>query len=399
MQVNDILNGSLTTPLGFQGGAVSAGLKPENQLDLAILFAASGSIGAGVFTKNKILAPPVLITKEHLATSNPRAIVVNSAIANSVVGDKGLEDARTMATITADVLNINPGEVLVCSTGVIGVPLPMDLIKDGINKVKLIENDHGFSKAIMTTDTRPKEFAVSIDMNGEKITVAGAAKGSGMIHPDMATMLAFLTTDARIASETLSRILSKAVDMSFNMVTIDGDSSTNDSVLMIASGQVGSELILNGQQEEDLQSAVNNLCIRLAKEIARDGEGATKLIEVRIEGANNLDEARLAARTIAASTLMKAAVFGNDPNWGRAIAALGRSGADFTENKLSLSINHIEMLKNGAPVPFVKDEAVKSMESTECEIYIHLGIGDESATAWTCDLTEEYVHINSAYTT
>jgi glutamate N-acetyltransferase/amino-acid N-acetyltransferase len=332
MQVNDILNGSLTTPLGFQGGAVSAGLKPENQLDLAILFAASGSIGAGVFTKNKILAPPVLITKEHLATSNPRAIVVNSAIANSVVGDKGLEDARTMATITADALNINPGEVLVCSTGVIGVPLPMDLIKDGINKIKLIENDHGFSQAIMTTDTRPKEFAVSIDMNGEKITVAGAAKGSGMIHPDMATMLAFLTTDARIASETLSRILSKAVDMSFNMVTVDGDSSTNDSVLMIASGQVGSELILNGQQEEDLQSAVNNLCIRLAKEIARDGEGATKLIEVRIEGANNLDEARLAARTIAASTLMKAAVFGNDPNWGRAIAALGRSGADFTEN-------------------------------------------------------------------
>ena len=399
MQVNDILNGSLTTPLGFQGGAVSAGLKPENQLDLAILFAASGSIGAGVFTKNKILAPPVLITKEHLATSNPRAIVVNSAIANAVVGDKGLEDARTMATITADALNINPSEVLVCSTGVIGVPLPMDLIKEGINKVKLIENDHGFSKAIMTTDTRPKEFAVSIDINGEKITVAGAAKGSGMIHPDMATMLAFLTTDARIASETLSRILSKAVDMSFNMVTIDGDSSTNDSVLMIASGQVGRELILDGQQEEDLQSAVNNLCIRLAKEIARDGEGATKLIEVRIEGANNLDEARLAARTIAASTLMKAAVFGNDPNWGRAIAALGRSGADFTENKLSLSINRIEMLKNGAPVPFVKDEAVKSMESTECEIYIHLGIGDESATAWTCDLTEEYVHINSAYTT
>ena len=399
MQVNDILNGSLTTPLGFQGGAVSAGLKPENQLDLAILFAASGSIGAGVFTKNKILAPPVLITKEHLATSNPRAIVVNSAIANAVVGDKGLEDARTMATITADALNINPSEVLVCSTGVIGVPLPMDLIKEGINKVKLIENDHGFSKAIMTTDTRPKEFAVSIDINGEKITVAGAAKGSGMIHPDMATMLAFLTTDARIASETLSRILSKAVDMSFNMVTIDGDSSTNDSVLMIASGQVGSELILNGQQEEDLQSAVNNLCIRLAKEIARDGEGATKLIEVRIEGANNLDEARLAARTIAASTLMKAAVFGNDPNWGRAIAALGRSGADFTENKLSLSINRIEMLKNGAPVPFVKDEAVRSMESTECEIYIHLGIGAESATAWTCDLTEEYVHINSAYTT
>lgn len=399
MQVNDILNGSLTTPLGFQGGAVSAGLKPENQLDLAILFAASGSIGAGVFTKNKILAPPVLITKEHLATSNPRAIVVNSAIANAVVGDKGLEDARTMATITADALNINPSEVLVCSTGVIGVPLPMDLIKEGINKVKLIENDHGFSKAIMTTDTRPKEFAVSIDINGEKITVAGAAKGSGMIHPDMATMLAFLTTDARIASETLSRILSKAVDMSFNMVTIDGDSSTNDSVLMIASGQVGRELILDGQQEEDLQSAVNNLCIRLAKEIARDGEGATKLIEVRIEGANNLDEARLAARTIAASTLMKAAVFGNDPNWGRAIAALGRSGADFTENKLSLSINRIEMLKNGAPVPFVKDEAVRSMESTECEIYIHLGIGAESATAWTCDLTEEYVHINSAYTT
>ena len=399
MQVNDILNGSLTTPLGFQGGAVSAGLKPENQLDLAILFAVSGSIGAGVFTKNKILAPPVLITKEHLATSNPRAIVVNSVNANSVVGDKGLEDARTMATITAELLDINSREVLVCSTGVIGVPLPMELIKDGINKVELVENDHGFAKAIMTTDTHPKEFAVSIDINGERVTVAGAAKGSGMIHPDMATMLAFLTTDARIASETLSRILSKAVDMSFNMVTIDGDSSTNDSVLMIASGQVGSELILNGQQEEDLQGAVNYLCTRLAKEIARDGEGATKLIEVIVEGANSLGDARLASRTVAASTLMKAAVFGNDPNWGRAIAALGRSGADFTENKLSLSINRIEMLKNGAPVPFVKDEAVKSMESTECEIYIHLGIGDESATAWTCDLTEEYVHINSAYTT
>ena len=399
MLFKEIKGGSLTSPKGFMAGSVSSGLRDEPSPDLTILSGSEKTISSGVFTKNQIVAPPVILSQRHLSLGSPIAIVVNSVIANAVVGMQGMEDAEKMASMTAEHLGISKSQVLVCSTGVIGVPLPMDLISKGIKAIELKEKDHEFARAILTTDTRTKEFAVSVDIAGSEIIISGTAKGSGMIHPDMATMLAFLTTDADISQECLDRILRQAVDTSFNMVTIDGDSSTNDSVIFLASGESGMGQIHGGEEEKIFQEAVNYVCIHLAKEIARDGEGATKLIEVVIDGAVNLNEARIAARTVASSTLMKAAVYGNDPNWGRAIAALGRSGIAFNEQTLFLSMNGIEMLKEGTPVKFSKDVAAQSMDTNEVEIYIQLNNGDYSAMSWTSDLTEEYVHINSAYTT
>ena len=304
-----------------------------------------------------------------------------------------------MASITAAKLGIEVSQVLVCSTGVIGVPLPMDLISSGIESIQLEQREHEFASAILTTDTRTKEFTISVDIAGTEIIIAGTAKGSGMIHPDMATMLAFLTTDANISKESLDRVLRQSVDNSFNMVTIDGDGSTNDSVIFLASNESSIQEIDGGEEEKIFQEAVDYVCAHLAREIALDGEGATKLIEVRVEGAATLDEARVAARTVASSTLMKAAVYGNDPNWGRAVAALGRSGIKIKEETLSLSINGIEMLKDGRPVKFSKEVAAQSMDTEKVEIYVQLNSGNYSAMSWTSDLTEEYVHINSAYTT
>ncbi|MFL2640174.1 MAG: bifunctional glutamate N-acetyltransferase/amino-acid acetyltransferase ArgJ [Dehalococcoidia bacterium] len=399
MLFKEIDNGSLTSPKGFMAGAVSAGLRDEPSPDLAIISGGRNTKSAGVFTKNQIVAPPVILSQRHLSVDKPRAIVVNSAIANAVVGKQGMDDAEKMASITAEHLGISMSQVLVCSTGVIGVPLPMDLISKGIETIELKEEGHEFARAILTTDTRTKEFAISVNISGTEIIISGTAKGSGMIHPDMATMLAFLTTDADISQECLERVLRHAVDTSFNMVTIDGDGSTNDSVIFLASGESKIDQIQGGEEEKIFQEAVNYVCTYLAKEIARDGEGATKLIEVIVDGAANLDEARIAARTIASSTLMKAAVYGNDPNWGRAVAALGRSGINFKESTLFLSMNGIEMLKQGTPVEFSKDAAAQSMDTDKVEIYIQLNNGDYSAISWTSDLTEEYVHINSAYTT
>jgi len=399
MFFKEIEGGSLTSPKGFVAGSVSAGLRDQPGTDLAILLGGEKTKAAGVFTKNQIVAPPVTLSQRHLALDDPRAIIVNSAIANAVVGQQGVEDAETMASSTAAQLGIEVSQVLVCSTGVIGVPLPMDLISNGIKAIELKQRDHEFASAILTTDTRTKEFTISVDIAGTEIIIAGTAKGSGMIHPDMATMLAFLTTDANISKECLDRVLRQSVDNSFNMVTIDGDGSTNDSVIFLASNESSIQEINGGEEEKIFQEAVDYVCAHLAKEIALDGEGATKLIEVIVEGGATLDEARVAARTVASSTLMKAAVYGNDPNWGRAVAALGRSGIKINEQTLSLSINGIEMLKEGTPVKFSKEFAAQSMDTEKVEIYIQLNSGNYSAISWTSDLTEEYVHINSAYTT
>ena len=401
MSITLVPNGSLTTPHGFQAGAVLAGLKSpgEGVLDMALLVASRSCAGAGVFTRNRIVAAPVVISREHLHAVRPRAVVVNSGTANSVVGEQGFTDAREMTRLAAEKLGIQPEEVLVCSTGVIGVELPMGIVRHGIRDIALGDNGHDFARAIMTTDTHPKETVVSTRIGRRDVIVAGAAKGAGMIHPDMATMLAFLTTDADVDPACLQRVLTTAVDASLNMVTIDGDNSTNDTVLVLASGEAGNPTITDGEAEAALQEAVSHVCTTLAKEIARDGEGATKLIEVRVEGARTLQDARLAARTVAGSILLKAAVYGNDPNWGRAIAALGRSGAAFDQSKLVLYINDICVLDGGAPIPFFKEAAIATMRQAEVGFVLRLGLGDESATAWSCDLTEEYVRINSAYTT
>ena len=402
MTTQVIPDGSIVTPKGFRAGATYAGLKKPgaDTLDMALLVASGPCIGAGVFTQNRVVAAPVVLCKEHLSLARPRAIIVNAGIANAAVGHQGLLDAKETARLVAEKLGCAPTEVLVGSTGVIGVELPMGIMARGIGDIEVddAQGGHRFARAIMTTDTRPKEIAVSFPVANQTVTVAGVAKGAGMIHPNMATMLAFLTTDAGVDQACLNRVLRNAVEVSFNMITVDGDTSTNDTVLLLANGAAGNPLIKDGEGEAALQAAVTTVCIALAKAIAADGEGATTLIEVTVEGALTQDDARKAARTVASSSLLKAAVYGRDPNWGRAVAALGRSGAEIDPERLALYINEMCVLDEGKPIPFFKDAAVATMRQPEVRFTLRLGLGDASATAWSCDLTEEYVRINSDYT-
>ncbi len=393
--------GGVTAPRGFTAGATYAGLKTygEDRLDLALLLSEAPCAGAGVFTQNRVVAAPVLLSREHLGRALPRAILANSGCANAAVGGQGIIDAREMSALAAERLGIAPEEVLVASTGVIGVELSMGLIRSGVRAIEPGDQGHAFARAIMTTDMHPKEAAVRFTLDGAKATLAGTAKGAGMVHPDMATLLAFLTTDAAVEPVFLQEALKQAADQTFNMLTIDGDTSTNDTLLLLANGLAGNPPISGGSQGELFLAALVQVCQELAKMIARDAEGATKLLTVRTEGADTLEDARRAARTIASSTLLKTALFGNDPNWGRVLAALGRSGAVFDEGKVAVYINEICVMDGGKPVPFFREAAVATMQRPEVSILVRLGTGAVSATAWGCDLTEEYVRINSAYTT
>ncbi|MDP7618790.1 MAG: bifunctional glutamate N-acetyltransferase/amino-acid acetyltransferase ArgJ [Dehalococcoidia bacterium] len=403
MSFRPIASGTVTSPKGFRAGTTYSGLKKpgDGVLDLGILVASGLCTAVGVFTKNLVVASPVVLSRNHLASGSARAIVVNSGIANAAVGEQGMIDAQEMARLTAEKIGAETDEVLVCSTGVIGVELPMGVVQKGIENIALpsAEGGHELARAMMTTDTKPKEVAVTVEVDGHEVTVGGVCKGAAMIHPDMATMLAFLTTDASVAPECMSRMLKTAVDVSFNMITIDGDTSTNDSVLFLASGEAVGPEISGGAPESVLQEAVTTVCTTLAKAIAADGEGSTTLVEVVIEGARTFEDARKAARTVAGSTLLKAAVYGRDPNWGRAIAALGRSGVDIDPTKLALWVNEICVLDEGKPIPFFKEAAVATMREPEVRFLTKLGLGNATATAWTCDLTEEYVRLNSDYTT
>jgi len=327
------------------------------------------------------------------------AVVVNSGCANACTGEQGLADAAEMAKLAAEAIGVSPEDVLVASTGVIGQPLPMERLKDGIGQIVLTrDGGHELAKAIMTTDTVPKEAAIRID--GSEFIIGGVAKGSGMIHPDMATLLCFLTTDARVDLNFLKLALRKAVDISFNMVSIDGDTSPSDMVLIMANGLAGSEAISEGSRQADaFQQALNQLCIHLAKAIARDGEGATKLIEVTVSGAPGVAEARLAARTVVSSPLVKAAIHGSDPNWGRIMMALGRSGVEVVESKVDLHLGDISVVRAGCPLPFDEKELIKVLDGNEVSIVLNLNLGSATATAWGCDLSEEYVTINSQYMT
>ena len=398
-----IEDGTVTSPQGYVAGATFAGLKTyaEDKLDLAILYSRRPTTAAGVFTQNKLKSPSVILTEEHVADGKAHAVVVNSGIANACVGDPGYGDAKRMTGKTADILGIRPEDVLICSTGVVGVELPMSLIESGIDRIQLAtDGGHRMARAILTTDPRPKEIGVSFPLNGKTITIGGIAKGAGMIHPDMATMLSFITTDAEISSDLLKQMLKDAADDSFNMMTIDGDTSTNDTVLLMANGAAGAGPIRPGTEGAELFShALAEVCIDLAKRIAREGEGATKLIEVTVEGAKTLRQARSAARIISGSSLVKTAVHGNDPNWGRITVALGRSEADVEESKLALHINGALIMENGLPAPFHRDSVIALMSQGQVDIRVNLNLGEHSATAWGCNLSEEYVTFNSAYTT
>jgi glutamate N-acetyltransferase/amino-acid N-acetyltransferase len=402
--VNLVEGGTVTTARGFTAGATYAGLKTyaEDKLDLGLILSEVPCVAAGVFTSSTIRSGSVTVNKERLSGGPLRGIVVNAGIANAFVGDQGYKDAREMAALAARRLKVRPEEVLVCSTGITGVELPMSLIRAGIERIELSpEGGSAVARAIMTTDTRPKEVAVTFEVDGRRVHMGGITKGSGMIHPNMATMLAFITTDAVVEPAFLQVALREVADASFNMLTIDGDTSPNDTLLVLANGLAGNRPIAAGSPAgATFKEALSRVCVHLTKEMARDGEGATHLIEVEVEGAKDTADARKAARTIASSSLVKSAVHGADPNWGRVVAALGRSGAAAEEGKVDLFINGVCIVQDGTPIPFHRDAVVKLMrEEPEVSFRLNLNLGDGRATAWGCDLTEQYVVINSAYTT
>jgi glutamate N-acetyltransferase/amino-acid N-acetyltransferase len=391
--------GTVTSPEGFSAGATYVGIKKGKDSDLALLVSEVPCVTAGLFTANRIKAAPVVLCQRRLRSGRASAVVVNSGCANACTGEQGLADAEEMAKLAAGVAGVPPEDVLVASTGVIGRRLPMERLRAGMVQVMLSRNGgHRLARAIMTTDTVPKEAAVKSTAGG--FTIGGVAKGAGMIHPDLATFLCFLTTDAGVELAFLKSALRQAADLSFNMVSIDGDTSTNDTVLLLANGMAGGEIISSGSgQAEVFQQALNALCLHLAKATARDGEGATKLVEVTVNGASSVAEARLAARTIVSSPLVKTAIYGSDPNWGRILAAVGRSGVEVVEAKIDLYLGDLCLLKAGRPQPFDREEAIKLLKEKEISIILDLNLGSDTATAWGCDLTEEYVKINSHYTT
>ncbi|MFC1921153.1 bifunctional glutamate N-acetyltransferase/amino-acid acetyltransferase ArgJ [Chloroflexota bacterium] len=402
-EIKYISSGTVTSPEGFFAGAVYSGIKKKagSNLDLGILFSEAPCVTAGIFTNSKIVSAPVKLCRERIREGKAVAIVVNSGCANAYTGEQGITDAIEMAALVAKGIGSEPEDVLVASTGVTGQPLPMEIIRDGISRVALSRDDgHNLARAIMTTDTVPKEAAVTVETGESKFTIGGIAKGSGMIHPDMATMFCFITTDAAVELNFLKAALKKAADVSFNMISVDGDTSPSDTVLIMANGLAGNETITEGSPLADIfQQALEQVCIYLAKMLARDGEGATRLIEVTVTGAGSDIDARKAAKSVVVSTLVKTAVYGGDPNWGRIIMALGHGGFDVELEKVDLSIGEINVLKFGTPLSFEEADVISVFKQSEVPIYIHLNSGSASATAWGCDLSEQYVVINSQYMT
>ena len=401
--MNWLENGTVTSPKKFLAGATYSGIRTyaEDKLDLGILYSETPCTVAGTFTKNQIRSLSVVLDQKRVSTGRSQALIVNSGIANACVGEQGMTDAIEMASLAAAHLGIDQELVLASSTGLIGVELPMALIRSGVTKIK-VEPDGGqaLARAIKTTDRVSKEFAVEFQIGGNSYILGGIAKGSGMIHPDMATMLAFLSTDAPVNAHFLQKTLSESVAGSFNMIDVDGDTSTNDSVIIFSNGAGGGEEINDDSRDSDVfAEALNEICIALPKEIAKDGEGASKLIEVTVEGASNTDDAILGAKSIAASTLVKSAIHGEDPNWGRIMVALGYSGAKVEESLVSLYINNVCLMESGIPIPFFKDAVSLTMAEDEVAIKVELNLGESSATAWGCDISEEYVSFNSEYTT
>ena len=395
--------GTITSAKGFLSGATYSGIRTytEDKLDLGIVSSETPCTVAGTFTTNKIVSPCVVLNKRRVASGRAQAIIINSGIANACVGEQGMTDALEMSALAAKYLELDPELVLTCSTGLIGVELPMALIRSGVPKIELTaDGGHALARAIRTTDLTSKEVAVSFDAGGKSYVLGGIAKGSGMVHPNMATMLAFLSTDAPVEQQFLREALSRSVDSSFNMISIDGDTSTSDTVIILANGAAGGDAIASGSPgEEAFQQALDQVCIALAKEIARDGEGASKLIEVTVDGALSKSDARAAARAVVSSTLVKSAIHGADPNWGRIMVALGYSGAELEESRIALYISDVCIMEEGRPIPYFKDAVVLTMSGPEVRLRLDLNLGDASATAWGCDLSEEYVTFNSAYTT
>ena len=398
--------GGLHDVAGFKARGIAAGIKRKRR-DLSIVFSTRPeTTAAATFTLNKVQAAPVLVTKRHVASGHARAIVTNAGCANAATGEQGLRDAEEMAVLTGKCLGVAADDVLVASTGVIGRHLPMDIVREGIKDCAgtLDKGEPGsVAEAMMTTDTVPKEVLVEATVNGARVKVAGVAKGSGMIHPNMATMLAWLVTDAAVAPDALQSALREVVNRTFNMVSVDGDTSTNDMCAVLANGAAENPVVTRERGYAELKDALLLAAEDLAKRIARDGEGATTLVEARVLNARSVEDARLAARTVTTSNLVKSAVFGRDPNWGRILAAVGRSGADFEPDKVDVMLGSPKgrawVLKGGEPCETLdRDGLHRIVDADTVTLTVDLHDGEHDATAWGCDLTYDYVKINADYT-
>lgn len=397
------INGTITTPKGFYAAGVHAGFRYKRK-DLGVIYSYKPASVAAVYTQNLFPAAPIGITKQSIAYDNSlQAVLVNSGCANACTGKKGEDDAYQMRLWCAEQFDLPEHLVGIASTGVIGEFLSMEKMKSGIKKLSIgnkIADGEDFGQAILTTDTVSKHTCYEVMVNGEIITIAGSAKGSGMIHPNMATMLGFITTDATISSAQLQKLLKKVTDKTFNQITVDGDTSTNDMVLVLANGAIEHEELTTDHKDwESFETAFQLVCEDLAKKIARDGEGATKLIEVNVNGASNSKMANIIAKTIVGSNLVKTAVYGEDANWGRIIGAIGYSGLKGEYNQIDISINGVTVLYNSKPVAFNEDEAKSALQSDIVYIDVHLHDGNANGTAWGCDLTYDYVKINASYRT
>jgi len=392
------ISGSVTAPRGFRAAGARCGVKSQGK-DLALIVSDVPATVAGMFTTNRAAAPCVRYSRHVIEAGIARAVVANSGNANAATGEEGFVDNVRMAQKVAQLLECPPAQVVTASTGIIGHKLPVEKIESGIEQAMLElspEGGEAAAEAIMTTDTVPKAEAVSLKLPEGEVRIGGIAKGAGMIAPNMATMLCFLTTDAQISAPALQQVLKDAVERSFHCLTIDSDTSTNDMVVILANGQSGVDV---HRYLDDFQMALESLCVRLAQRIARDGEGATKLVEIEVRGAPTFTQARKMAKTVAESPLVKTALFGNDPNWGRILAAMGRSGVDFDPDRAHIALQGTLVYADGKPTAFDAHELHEQLKTDTVNITIDLQEGTEHATVWTCDFSYDYVRINAEYST
>jgi len=401
IEMKKLSSNNIVSPKGFTAAGVHCGIKKEKK-DLAILVSEVPASVAGVFTTNAVQAAPLKVTKEVVYNSQKmQAIIVNSGNANACTGKQGVADAYEMQALAATKLGIEPYLVGVASTGVIGEIMNMEPVVKGVemlNPNNDLESGMNFAQAILTTDTVMKNTTYATVIDGKEVLVSGTAKGSGMIEPNMATMLGFITTDANIESDELQKALSEITNLTFNAITVDGDTSTNDTVVVLANGLAGNESLTPAHPEwNNFYTALRLVAEDLAKAIARDGEGATKLIEVEVDGAISDEEARKIAKTVVGSPLVKTAVFGCDANWGRIIAAVGYSGATVDPEKITIKIGGATMVEKGEPIKFSEEELIEILKQSDVKIYVSLEVGEGHGYAWGCDLTYDYVQINASY--
>lgn len=397
-----IENGSVTSPNGFKAAGIFCGIKKRKK-DLALIFSDYSCTAAGTFTMNKVKAAPLVISQNVIKLDkNVKAILINSGNANACTGESGYDDALKMQRWCAEKLNLLSTEVLISSTGVIGQKLPVEKIQTGLDEIiPLLSKDGGYdaAEAIMTTDTKIKSYAVKVRLKSGDVTIGGICKGSGMIMPNMATMLGFISTDAKIEKNVLQSFLKETVNVSFNKISVDGETSTNDMVILLANGSSGILIKENSEDYSEFLAALKALTIEMAKSIVSDGEGATKLVTVKVSGTKTKSDANLIGKSIANSSLVKTAIHGADANWGRILSAAGQSGADFDPAKVSISFNNLPILLPNFTLTLDEELASKILSQREFEIHIDLGEGSEEAIWWTCDLSEEYIKINADYRT